>query len=130
MDLESNLFPYLAIGLPLVALIASFAIGNRLRFDTVHTELGTALYTYSLFLLLVIPAALGLMLVLPIFWYLFAFNQFLLGILFLPPIVLLVGTLLKAYRLRLDRGRIAFALLAWGAVVVFWALYFSPWILN
>ncbi len=120
---ENAYFGYLALGLPLFALITTLALATRLRFENDYTKEGNALYKGSLAVAAIALFIGGLIALSPFL----AFFQVFFLIFALPPVIFTVGQLVKLFQMGVERGRVSFALVAWLSVFVFWASYFEPW---
>ena len=106
------------------ALLATLAIGLRLRESSAHGKIGARLLQ-SLVAFLVFPPIAWLFASLSwqvVYRFAYAPYQTFALILFVPPILLVTSVLVRVFRLGIDRDRVVLALLLWASVLVVWAL--------
>lgn len=121
MSPDHPYFGYLAVGLPLIAVVANLALANRLRSETSYVKEASAL-TRTTIAVIAIAFLIGVLIALSPF---FAFFQFGFLIICAPVVVFTTFQLMKLFQNGIERGRVAFALVAWLAVLVFWVIYFA-----
>jgi hypothetical protein len=109
----------LAIGLPIVAVVTTLALGQKLRSKPQHHREAKTLYVA----LAVLTAAVAAM-SMPLNPFFFGGLQFGLMLMSIPVFVFLVWQLFYYFRCGIESGLALAALVSWVLAIAFWCYFF------